>query len=120
LCARLRCLREHGRSEQQRRRDATVQQLLHSMSADERARRCTQRTRCGANQSERGKWNPGCWRSFAVIMDDPDAPNGTFTHWLAYDVPAGKGELEIDRGKTLRNGFGRDVGSLATRPNSAG
>jgi Raf kinase inhibitor-like YbhB/YbcL family protein len=59
-------------------------------------------------------------RSFAVIMDDPDAPNGTFIHWLAYDVPAGKGELEVDRGKTLRNGFGREVGSLATRPSSAG
>ena len=59
-------------------------------------------------------------RSFAVIMDDPDAPNGTFNHWLAYDVPAGAGELEVDRGKTLRNGFGREVGSLATRPNSAG
>ena len=47
-------------------------------------------------------------RSFAVIMDDPDAPNGTFTHWLAYDVPPGAGELEVDRGKTLRNGFGRE------------
>lgn len=47
-------------------------------------------------------------RSFAVIMDDPDAPNGTFTHWLAYDVPADTGELNVDRGKTLRNGFGRE------------
>jgi Raf kinase inhibitor-like YbhB/YbcL family protein len=59
-------------------------------------------------------------RSFAVIMDDPDAPNGTFTHWLAYDVPAGTGELEVDRGRTLRNGFGREVGSLASPPSSAG
>ena len=59
-------------------------------------------------------------QSSAVIMDDPDAPNGTFTHWLAYDVPAGTGELKVDRGKTLRNGFGREVGSLATRPSSAG
>jgi Raf kinase inhibitor-like YbhB/YbcL family protein len=46
-------------------------------------------------------------RSFAVIMDDPDAPNGTFTHWLAYDIPAGRPELPAT-GKTLRNGFGRD------------
>ena len=45
-------------------------------------------------------------RSFAVIMDDPDAPNGTFTHWLAYDVPTGAGRLQVDRGKTLRNSFG--------------
>jgi len=27
-------------------------------------------------------------RSFAVIMEDPDAPKGTFTHWMAYDIPA--------------------------------
>ena len=43
-----------------------------------------------------------------VYRDDPDAPNGTFTHWMAYDVPPGTGELEVDRGKTLRNGFGRE------------
>lgn len=45
--------------------------------------------------------------SYALIMDDPDAPRGTFTHWLAYDIPA---DIEFDptRGKTLRNDFGRD------------
>lgn len=47
-------------------------------------------------------------RSFAVIMDDPDAPKGTFTHWLAYDIPASKTELSADEGKTLRNSFGRE------------
>jgi Raf kinase inhibitor-like YbhB/YbcL family protein len=46
-------------------------------------------------------------RSFAVIMDDPDAPKGTFTHWLAYDIPANKKELQATAGKTLRNSFGR-------------
>jgi Raf kinase inhibitor-like YbhB/YbcL family protein len=47
-------------------------------------------------------------RSFALIMDDPDAPKGTFTHWLAYDIPAGSGELQVDGGKTLLNSFGRE------------
>jgi Raf kinase inhibitor-like YbhB/YbcL family protein len=27
-------------------------------------------------------------RSVAVICEDPDAPSGTFTHWVLYDVPA--------------------------------
>lgn len=46
-------------------------------------------------------------RSFAIIMDDPDAPKGTFTHWLAYDVPADGTELKTTAGRTLRNDFGR-------------
>jgi Raf kinase inhibitor-like YbhB/YbcL family protein len=47
-------------------------------------------------------------QSFAVIMDDPDAPNGTFTHWLAYDIPVEGNELKTTAGKTLPNDFGRD------------
>ena len=46
-------------------------------------------------------------RSFALIMDDPDAPKGPFTHWLAYDVPASSSDLHGTEGKTLRNSFGR-------------
>jgi Raf kinase inhibitor-like YbhB/YbcL family protein len=47
-------------------------------------------------------------RSFALIMDDPDAPKGTFTHWLAYDIPAGTTELQATAGKSLRNSFDRE------------
>lgn len=25
--------------------------------------------------------------SFALILDDPDAPRGAFTHWVVYDLP---------------------------------
>lgn len=46
-------------------------------------------------------------RSFALIMDDPDAPKGTFTHWLSYDIPPSGDELKAAAGKTLRNSFGR-------------
>jgi hypothetical protein len=27
-------------------------------------------------------------RSFALIMDDPDVPAGTWNHWLLWDIPA--------------------------------
>jgi Raf kinase inhibitor-like YbhB/YbcL family protein len=47
-------------------------------------------------------------KSFAVITDDPDAPKGTFTHWLAYDIPAESNALRTTAGKTLKNDFGRN------------
>jgi len=32
-------------------------------------------------------------RSFALICDDPDAPRGTWLHWLLYNLPAEAVEL---------------------------
>src|SRR5262245_44216374 len=46
-------------------------------------------------------------KSFAVIVDDPDAPKGTFTHWLAYDIPVEGTALRATEGKMLTNDFGR-------------
>jgi Raf kinase inhibitor-like YbhB/YbcL family protein len=31
---------------------------------------------------------PAETKSFALIMDDPDAPVGTWVHWVLYDLPA--------------------------------
>ena len=31
--------------------------------------------------------------SFALVCDDPDAPMGTWVHWVYYDIPATRTEL---------------------------
>ena len=42
----------------------------------------------GVNVSPALRWSapPTGTKSFALIMDDPDAPGGTFTHWLAWNI----------------------------------
>lgn len=44
----------------------------------------------GANISPSLEWSgePPGTLSFALIVDDPDAPNGTWNHWLLYDIPS--------------------------------
>ena len=44
----------------------------------------------GANHSPPLAWGapPPGTRSFALVVDDPDAPGGTFRHWGASDIPA--------------------------------
>lgn len=54
------------------------------------------------------KWGqipPGA-RSLALIVEDPDAPSGTFTHWVIYDIPAGISGLpeRVPNIKTLSSG----------------
>jgi Raf kinase inhibitor-like YbhB/YbcL family protein len=44
----------------------------------------------GENVSPALRWTapPRGTRSFALLVDDPDAPSGTFTHWIAWGIPA--------------------------------
>jgi Raf kinase inhibitor-like YbhB/YbcL family protein len=52
----------------------------------------------GENLSPGLAWNgaPLERRSFALICDDPDAPRGTYVHWVLYNLP---GEtVELSRG----------------------
>lgn len=43
----------------------------------------------GENISPPLSWSgvPNKAKSLALIVDDPDAPSGTFTHWVAYNLP---------------------------------
>lgn len=47
-------------------------------------------SRDGGNVSPPLEWQgaPPQTRSYALIVEDPDAPRGTFRHWAAYDIPA--------------------------------
>ncbi|MBZ5586520.1 MAG: YbhB/YbcL family Raf kinase inhibitor-like protein [Acidobacteriia bacterium] len=42
----------------------------------------------GADVSPTLEWSgePPETRSFTLVVDDPDAPAGTWTHWLLYDI----------------------------------
>lgn len=40
---------------------------------------------------------PGA-ESLVLIVDDPDAPLGTWDHWVEFDIPAASGSVDIERG----------------------
>jgi Raf kinase inhibitor-like YbhB/YbcL family protein len=53
-------------------------------------------------------WNsvPDNTKSFALICDDPDAPMGTWVHWVIFNLPSDTKELpeNVPPQKTLANG----------------
>jgi Raf kinase inhibitor-like YbhB/YbcL family protein len=38
-------------------------------------------------------------KSFALIVDDPDAPSGTWVHWVLFDLPGDAHDLQEAAGK---------------------
>lgn len=52
---------------------------------------------------------PESAKCIAIIVDDPDAPNGTFTHWMAWNVPPQRNieENKFPGGQQGRNDFGK-------------
>jgi Raf kinase inhibitor-like YbhB/YbcL family protein len=49
----------------------------------------------GPDVSPQLSWKgaPAGTQTFALIVDDPDSPVGTWVHWVLYDVPANTTEL---------------------------
>jgi hypothetical protein len=72
----------------------------------------------GANSSPPLSWSEGPegTRTFALIVEDPDAPRGVFTHWVVFDLPANVTHLDEKQpakralpngGKQGMNDFGK-------------
>jgi Raf kinase inhibitor-like YbhB/YbcL family protein len=49
----------------------------------------------GSDDSPALEWTepPAGTQSFTLVADDPDAPRGTWVHWVLYDLPARAREL---------------------------
>ena len=72
----------------------------------------------GVNISPQLAWSsaPEGTKSFAVICDDPDAPAGTWVHWVMFNIPANVNQLSEtippsdtlpDGSKQGKNDFGK-------------
>ena len=46
---------------------------------------------------------PAGTRSFVLLCDDPDAPGGTWHHWVVYDIPSKITELAMGAARQLEN-----------------
>jgi len=68
---------------------------MTSSAFQDNARIPTRYTGDGANVSLPLAWDkpPEGTGSLALIVDDPDAPRGTFTHWVLYGLSAARTDL---------------------------
>jgi Raf kinase inhibitor-like YbhB/YbcL family protein len=65
----------------------------------------------GANETPTLHWGdpPSGTRSFALVVDDPDAPSGTFRHWGVYDIAVTARSIGAAQhvGAEVHNDFGK-------------
>jgi len=66
----------------------------------------------GKNISPALTWSnsPSGTQSFALIVDDPDAPAGTWVHWVLYNIPSDTNSLQESA----------DTGAMSAGKNSSG
>lgn len=73
----------------------------------------------GGNHSPPLAWSAVAGaNAFAVILRDPDAPSGTFTHWLVWNIPGSAGGLPEDGFAGMVQGVNdaRSVGYFGPMP----
>ena len=62
----------------------------------------------GPDVSPQLSWKdaPAGTKSFALIVDDPDAPGGTWVHWVLFNLPGGAHELPegVEKKEQLASG----------------
>ena len=65
----------------------------------------------GAGETPVLHWGepPEGTKSFALVIDDPDAPSGTFRHWGIFDIPASARSIGGPQrtGTGVKNDFGK-------------
>ncbi len=61
----------------------------------------------GAGQSPELSWTalPSSAKTIAIIMDDPDAPMGTFTHWILWNIAPDTRQLGVGGNGGLAGGM---------------
>jgi Raf kinase inhibitor-like YbhB/YbcL family protein len=71
----------------------------------------TRYTRDGENLSPPLEWRdaPPETKSYVLLIEDPDAPLGTFRHWAVYNIPASEAGLPEGASGHGRGGAGEGV-----------
>jgi Raf kinase inhibitor-like YbhB/YbcL family protein len=68
----------------------------------------------GENLHPGMKWTgaPADTMSYALIVDDPDSPGGTWTHWLLWDIPVDTRAIAEGKGKAPGTAGMNDFGEV--------
>ncbi len=101
VAAMLGCLATTGGAEQPNPKKVMNLQITSTAFAEGQS--IPQKYTCqGSDISPPLAWTntPANTKSFALIMDDPDAPMGTWVHWVLYDLLANTTGLPEDVAKT--------------------
>src|SRR5882724_7482646 len=77
---------------------------LNSPVFTQNAKIPNQFSRDGGNVSPPIEWQgaPAGTRSYALVVEDPDAPRGAFRHWAAYDIAPDAQRLAEGAGSSER------------------